>query len=319
MEQKLPKKVIPAKTMQSVAPIGAPKPQPQPENEMVSGEFGFFDEAPPPQSAESDHTDEPVSADEAAMDAEMVLPVGAQLQESAAMMIEKGLPFSGNDDATGQDPKTLLKKPEAFSNDVVNVVKPDTVKPIDAPLKSAVAIGDGATMDVIKSETTTVNPFGFDMAADLSEKVAESIDEDITTGFVKDAAAKAIEDADAKMAPDFSNQANMDKPGSQSDYAGETGQVMEKFGTSGTIQDDSVKVVQEGNEITISNDFNEGTVVSPETVTIGIGKTIATAQYENVKINVEFKAWVSDTHEDTAKAITHQVLKHLATMEAQIT
>lgn len=306
--------------MQSVAPIGAPKPQPepQPENEMVSGEFGFFGDAPPPTSAESDHADEPVSADIAAMDAELVLPVGAQLQEAGALA-EKGLPFSGKDDVAEQDPKTALKKPESFGDEVLGTLfKPETVAASDTPLMSTVAIGDGATMDVIKSEKTSVNPFGFDIAADLSEKVAEAIDEDITTGFVKDAAAKAVEGTDTKMAPDFSNQANMDKPGSQSDYAGETDSVLQKFHTSGTVQDYSVKIAQEGNEINISNDFEQGTIVSPETVTIGVGKTISTAQYENIKINVEFSAWVNDTHEETAQAITHQVMKHLANMEAQI-
>ena len=103
----------------------------------------------------------------------------------------------------------------------------------------------------------------------------------------------------------------------ESDYAGDVQGVVNKF------KGENVTISQSGNEVIAGNsdllEPVEGQIFQPEMVHIGIAKTINTGNYENVKINVQFSAYVGEeTHLDAATTVAEAVKMQLEKLEAQM-
>lgn len=104
----------------------------------------------------------------------------------------------------------------------------------------------------------------------------------------------------------------------KSDYVGDTADVVNKFAADGGIT-----ISQKGNAVTAGNsteiEAEGGEIFQAEMVHIGIGKTINTGDYENVKINVNFSAYVGElTHLETADSLAAAVKIQMEKLEAEL-
>ena len=104
----------------------------------------------------------------------------------------------------------------------------------------------------------------------------------------------------------------------KSDFLGDTADVVNKFAADGGIT-----ISQKGNAVTAGNsteiEAEGGEIFQAEMVHIGIGKTINTGDYENVKINVNFSAYVGElTHLETADSLAAAVKIQMEKLEAEL-
>ena len=104
----------------------------------------------------------------------------------------------------------------------------------------------------------------------------------------------------------------------KSDYVGDTADVVNKFAADGDIT-----ISQKGNAVTAGNsteiEAEGGEIFQAEMVHIGIGKTINTGDYENVKININFSAYVGElTHLETADSLATAVKTQMEKLEAEL-
>lgn len=111
----------------------------------------------------------------------------------------------------------------------------------------------------------------------------------------------------------------MMQEGPKSDFLGDTADVVNKFAADG-----DVTISQKGNTVTAGNTADletaeGGEIFQAEMVHIGIGKTINTGDYENVKINVHFSGYVGEEgHGETAVSLAAQVKEQMAKLEAEL-
>lgn len=143
-----------------------------------------------------------------------------------------------------------------------------------------------------------------------------------------EAAAKAVPpkgESPVKTAFDFGegvkatvSEVNQMVQETKSDFLGDTADVVNKFAADG-----DVTISQSGNEVTAGNaaelETEGGEIFQAEMVHIGIAKTISTGNYENVKINVQFSAYVGEEgHGETAVSVAAQVKHQMAKLEAEL-
>lgn len=143
-----------------------------------------------------------------------------------------------------------------------------------------------------------------------------------------EAAAKAVPpkgESPVKTAFDFGegvkatvSEVNQMVQETKSDFLGDTADVVNKFAADG-----DVTISQSGNEVTAGNatelETEGGEIFQAEMVHIGIAKTISTGNYENVKINVQFSAYVGEEgHGETAVSVAAQVKQQMAKLEAEL-
>lgn len=105
----------------------------------------------------------------------------------------------------------------------------------------------------------------------------------------------------------------MEAPDKNGDYVGGTDKVLEKFDTV---------ITQDKNKVSATNSYSSelsmGEIIQPEMVQIGVSKTISTGDFENIKLHVQFHGYVADDMATAAQELSHQVLKQMALLEAQV-